>query len=643
MRAALAVAAVYGYFLIFAQFSFVELLRVHDIAVGMEKILLGVMALAGIGGGFVAAWRGVSPVLARIALTAAAFAAGLAPYVSGVPGFMVIALATGASLGVATVCLSALLPAWCGIGWVGLGTGIGYAVCNLPAVFLQGADMQAWIGAVFALIGVFAMPGTAKWNREELPIQMVDMGGGQIARATWPGHSARSLQTKVSGNDTPGAKRVSEPSVFPVWAMLAIFTALVWMDSAAFFVIQHAGDLKSGTWGAAMLWRNATVHLVFALAAGWWLAKGGARFLPATAWVLLAVAALAVNAAATRPVAGWFYPAGVSLYSTALVAWPGWFSGANDTRSASWRAAWLFAIAGWFGSANGIGMAETLHHVPPMFVAGAGLLVVAVMILSDKRHWRATLAVAGVVLAFGFGCDRSPPALSSAAERGRRVYVSEGCIHCHSQYVRPGSADEEIWGPPRDVESTLQGKPVLIGNRRQGPDLTNVGARRSEPWLREHFIDPRALVPGSPMPSYAHLFDDGRGEDLVRYLKESGVGATAAVMARAAAWKPGAAAGGDGRALFASHCATCHGDGGHGDGILSGKFPRPPANLVDGPFVWTACGENLETRIARIIKFGITGTNMPGHEVMSDKQVNALVREVLRLRTHSGMPERRSK
>ncbi len=601
-RAALAVAAVYGYFLIFAQFAFVEILRAGGVGLTAEKALLGLMAAAGIGGGFIIAWRGVSPLSVRIALALAGAVAALSTVVSGTAAFVVIALATGACLGVATVGLSALLPAWCGVAWVGLGTGMGYALCNVPAVFMQSPAVQAWVGAGFAVAGALALPSTVAWPEK-----------------------------------TTGAK------VFPMWGAVVMFTALVWMDSAAFFIIQHSTDLKSGTWGEPMLWRNSLLHFSMAGAAGIWLARGGARYLPGTAWVLLAVAALAVNGDDTRGIAGWFYPVGVSLYSAALVAWPGWFSGANDTRTAAWRAAWLFAIAGWFGSANGIGMAETLERVPPFFVAGAGVLVVAVMLLANPGRWRVALAVTGVVLACGFGKTGNLSVLPSAAERGRQVYVSEGCIHCHSQYVRPGSADELFWGPPPDMKSVLQGEPVLIGNRRQGPDLTNVGARRSEAWLREHFMDPRALVPGSPMPSYAHLFDDGRGNDLVRYLKESGVGATGAVMARAAVWKTGVAADGGGRALFASHCAVCHGDGGHGDGILSGKFLRPPANLVAGPFIWTTSGEELETRIARVIRFGITGTDMPGHEVMTDVQVSALVHEVLRLRTHSGMPERRSK
>jgi cytochrome c oxidase cbb3-type subunit 2 len=76
----------------------------------------------------------------------------------------------------------------------------------------------------------------------------------------------------------------------------------------------------------------------------------------------------------------------------------------------------------------------------------------------------------------------------------------------------------------------------------------------------------------------------------------------------------------------------CHGPDGDGRGSLASTFTRPVPSLVDGPFAWTIAGENQELRTARIIKFGIPGTDMAGHEVMRDEQVNALVAEVLRLR-----------
>lgn len=591
LRAAWVIAAVYGYFLIFAQFAFVELLRSGGASLMQEKVALGTMAVAGIASGFFAAWRGACPKMIRIALAVAAASSALAPFLNSMPGALVIALATGVALGIATVSLAALLPAWCGVAWVGVGTGLGYALCNLPQVFTQPPSGQAWVASCFAISGLLAVPSSTEW----LP---------------------------------------KEPrKIFPAWGAILLFTALVWMDSAAFFIIQHADDLKNGTWGSDLLWRNAGVHFAFAVAAGYGLAKGSARLLPALAWVILAAASLAVNAESSRSLAGWLYPAGVSLYSAALVAWPGWFSGASQTRRAAWSAAFLFAIAGWFGSANGIGMAQTLHQVPPIFVAGAGCVVVLVMVLSDLKHWRSAVAVAAVgALAMAFPSP-SQTKVGDAVERGHQVYLAEGCIHCHSQYVRPGSLDELNWGPVREVEQILAGKPVLIGNRRQGPDLTNVGARRSEKWLKLHFIDPQSLVPGSAMPSYAHLFESGNGDDLIRYLKDSGVSKMGDVLTTSSRWTPhGTAAGHDGKALFDSHCAACHGPNGLGNGPLSLEFVRKPANLTQGPFVWTPAGDDLDLRIARVLKFGLVGTDMPGHEAFSDAQILALKDHVLKLR-----------
>lgn len=584
IRAALAVAAVYGYFLLFAQFSFVELLRGFGVGVGGEKTALGLMAAAGIAGGFFAAWRGVDSGKVRIALGVAAVTAAMAPWAAGF--FPVVALATGAALGFATVGLSALLPGWCGVAWVGLGTGIGYACCNLPVVFTASPAVQAWIATGFAVVGVLAIPTDREWLVE-----------------------------------------IRSPA-FHRWAAVGVFMALVWLDSAAFFIIQHSGELKAGTWGEGMLWRNAGVHLVAALVAGQWLRRSGGRGLLLAAWVILAIAALAVNGASGRALAGWWYPAGVSLYSTALVAWPGWFSGVTDKRAAAWRAAWLFAIAGWVGSANGIGMAETLQRVPVEFIVASGALVLTVLWFQGGRGWRCPL-VAGVVAVTALVFPKRD-VTGEAVTRGRQVYLSEGCIHCHSQYPRPGSADEELWGTAGD----FSGRPVIIGNRRQGPDLRNIGARRSAAWLRIHFLDPRALAPDSTMPSYRHLFDDRRGEDLIAYLRAAGVEQTGVRMEQAATWQPSPlTSGANGAALFSHHCAACHGEDGKGGGEIGRLLARPPANLVDGPFIWTA-GTSTESSLktARVIKFGITGTDMPGHETFTDAQVNALSSQMMRLR-----------
>lgn len=591
LRAAGVVAMVYAHFLIFAQFSWVELMRAAGGTAFGEQVALGVMAVCGIAAGFLAAWRASGPGLLRVAFLAAGLAAALAPRAAAMPWALGISVVSGAAIGALTVTLATLLPRWCGIGWVGLGTGLGYALCNVPSVFQATPSGQAALGAGFALAGALLVP--------------------RAFRVTPPVRARDTRHDAV--------------------AVVLAFTALVWLDSAAFFIIQHEGALRSATWGGPLLWRNAAVHLGVALVAGLWLRRAFRSVLLA-AWVILALAALAVNAEATRGLAGWWYPVGVSLYSTALVAWPGYHAPVDDSRRIAWRAAWLFAVAGWFGSANGIGMVQSLQRVPAAFVFAAGAVVAGALVFGRAR-WPVAAALVGIAVIAGLpqGEVARP---TTAVERGRAVYLAEGCIHCHSRYVRPGSADELPWGSASDPALVLAEQPVLIGNRRQGPDLARVGARRSAAWMKAHFIAPRELAPDSPMPSYADLFKDGRGDDLIAFLREVPADAVAARAAAALAWRPAATAiaAANGRALFDRHCAVCHGDVGHGDGPLASSFAKAPADLDHGPFMWTPSGPELETRIARAIKFGIPGTDMPGHETLDDGQLLGLARYVAALR-----------
>jgi len=664
-RAALTVAAVYGYFLLFAQFAFVELLRENGMGVLAEKTTLGLMAAAGIAGGFYTAWHGQGTGLTRSALAVASITALLTPFVHNLAGILPLSLATGAAVGIATVSLAAMLPACCGVAWVGLGTGIGYALCNLPTVFTAPPQQQSWMAASFALAGIIVIPSprmcaTEKSGSMELYWLPKEIAERPSLEAPGPRRDdgvdrhprlRNNAGTGVSGPESefsyPRSGKNTQPSTIPFrqsllaicinpWAAIMILTSLVWLDSAAFFIIQHEQSLKQSTWGDGMLWRNAALHLGVAVLAGQWLRRSGVTGVILTAWGILAVAAFAVNADSTRTLAGWWYPVGVSLYSTVMVAWPGWFSGARDSKAAAWKAACLFSIAGWFGSANGIGMAESLHRVPVGFIAASGILVAVVLALHVKGGWRALVVIAVVAvtaLLFSSAGNFAPQTVPDAA-RGHAVYVAEGCIHCHSQYVRPRTPDAELWGPATGTAPALAGKPVLIGNRRQGPDLQNIGARRSAAWLKEHFINPRLLSPDTTMPSYQYLFEARQGDDLVAWLKTCGADLTNQLAETRNSWQPSpVTTTDDGARLFLRHCVACHGVEGRGDGVLSKRFVRPPANLVKGPFLWTTGNtEEQFLKIARAIKFGIPGTDMPGHEVFTDSQVRALTAEVLRLR-----------
>jgi cytochrome c oxidase cbb3-type subunit 2 len=108
-----------------------------------------------------------------------------------------------------------------------------------------------------------------------------------------------------------------------------------------------------------------------------------------------------------------------------------------------------------------------------------------------------------------------PRPLEGLAAQGRAVYVSEGCIYCHSQQVRAEGYGTDIargWGDRRTVpRDYLYDHPILLGSMRTGPDLANIGARQpDETWHLLHLYNPLITSPGSIMPPFDYLFEKRR-------------------------------------------------------------------------------------------------------------------------------------
>lgn len=106
-----------------------------------------------------------------------------------------------------------------------------------------------------------------------------------------------------------------------------------------------------------------------------------------------------------------------------------------------------------------------------------------------------------------------PPGLkpyTSAELRGRAVYISNGCVYCHSQQPRDrnfGPDADRGWGRASVPGDYIHDKPHLLGSMRTGPDLFNIASRQpSKDWHLGHLYQPRAYSPGSIMPSYPFLF-----------------------------------------------------------------------------------------------------------------------------------------
>jgi len=189
-----------------------------------------------------------------------------------------------------------------------------------------------------------------------------------------------------------------------------------------------------------------------------------------------------------------------------------------------------------------------------------------------------------------------------------------------------------MWGPAETIQELRLQHPPLIGNRRQGPDLSQVGARRSALWLRAHFYDPPEVSGASIMPSYAYLFGDERGNDLVAYLESLQKAGIVEHLVAEMSWRPSASAvaaadASDGEQLFQRDCATCHSVDGRTRHAWQASFRRLPPDLRVGPLLDLPLSGPLALRmdrLAQIAKFGIPGTDMPGHEYLSDQQIASI-------------------
>lgn len=90
---------------------------------------------------------------------------------------------------------------------------------------------------------------------------------------------------------------------------------------------------------------------------------------------------------------------------------------------------------------------------------------------------------------------------------GRGIYISEGCYVCHSQQIRPITAEVLRYGPASTIEESMWDRPHQWGSKRTGPDLSRLGKKYPDMWHFQHMINPRAITPNSIMPNYPWLVE----------------------------------------------------------------------------------------------------------------------------------------
>ena len=299
------VAITYVYFLIFAQFAFLKRLASLGVADAHLKAVMAAMA----GGGIlfsllaprISLWPSANLRL-RIALCASGAAAFLSLLPLGFAAAVAVSFLIGAGLGLLTVTLATHLRQ--------------LDRQSQPAPRRRPGDgRQAILSAIF---------------RASLPPRLKCR---HCRRAFCAWQELGSLFCLRPRRLKRVASVLNRRS--PFYRVLAGFTALVWLDSAAFFIIQNTPALKAGTWqGTFHLWANGLLHLAAALTSAWFLRRRGLSLVLTAAFLALAMACLLLLHPDRALLASVFYPIGVSLYSVALVAYPSLLAPAASARGA---------------------------------------------------------------------------------------------------------------------------------------------------------------------------------------------------------------------------------------------------------------------------------------------------------------------
>ena len=112
-------------------------------------------------------------------------------------------------------------------------------------------------------------------------------------------------------------------------------------------------------------------------------------------------------------------------------------------------------------------------------------------------------------------------------QRGRDLYIREGCYTCHSQMIRPFRDEDMRYGHYSLAAESKYDHPFQWGSKRTGPDLARVGGKYSNAWHTQHLNNPRDVVPESIMPNYPWLLNNDLDysdvADRMRALKMVGV------------------------------------------------------------------------------------------------------------------------
>jgi mono/diheme cytochrome c family protein len=181
--------------------------------------------------------------------------------------------------------------------------------------------------------------------------------------------------------------------------------------------------------------------------------------------------------------------------------------------------------------------------------------------------------------------------LGSEADTGHKLISDRSCTACH----KLGDKDGGI-----------------------APDLTWEGLERDDPWIYQHFLNPRSRVPDSIMPSFRYT--DAEFRAMAAYLASLKT-------------PPHLGAPAD---TFRDLCRRCHGLNGGGHGQIAIYLDPYPRDLTKAGFINSKPVE----RLLHSVMNGVPGTSMPAWgKVMTEEQARGVLDYVFTTFTKEPRPE----
>jgi len=211
-------------------------------------------------------------------------------------------------------------------------------------------------------------------------------------------------------------------------------------------------------------------------------------------------------------------------------------------------------------------------------------------------------------LGLASGC-LAPPAprdapLTRLEEQGWRIFSREPCFSaCHATSVAAT--------PPGSLSGFV-------------PDLRTT-PRHTQDWYLAYFVNPRAVLPYSPMPSFGYLSREEM-KALAAFLQRLNRDVPAP-KARPVAPEEIPRTARDfvsyraGRNIFNTYCTGCHGESGSGGGEVGHLLSPEPRDFTDS--VWMS--KQTESYLFSVITDGKANTAMPGFKDILRPQERALV------------------